>query len=84
MDNIWDYVKVLIAPILGFLGWSYKRHREEIRMLQTQLEEQREELGVIKIENAVVKSQLEDIKVRLNELKDLITCLLDKYNSRRK
>ncbi len=69
----WDLIKQLmnwiIVPVIGFLGWNYKKHVEKIDELEDQL-------NTMRIENAVIKTELHNITKMLDELKAMVNLLL--------
>lgn len=75
-SNVWDAIKALmnwiVIPILGFLSWNYKKHVEKIDMLEEELQE-------MKVENAVIKTELVNITKILDELKDMVHVLLNRH-----
>ena len=70
---MWDLIKSLmnwvIVPVIGFLGWNYKKHVEKIDELEDQLH-------TMRIENAVIKTELHNITKILDELKVMVNLLL--------
>ncbi len=69
----WDLLKQLmnwvIVPVIGFLGWNYKKHVEKIDELEQQIHS-------MKVENAIIKTELHNITKMLDELKVMVNLLL--------
>lgn len=63
----------IIVPIIGFLGWNYKKHVEKIDSLEQELHE-------MKVENAVIKNELHNITKMLDELKQMVNLLLKRHD----
>lgn len=68
--SLWDLLKnIVVYPIVGIMGWLLKSKNDEIKDL-------REEITMIKIENAGIKEQLKNITIRLDEIKILMNILV--------
>ncbi len=71
--ELWELIKAamnwVIVPVIGFLGWNYKKHVEKIDSLE-------QELHAMKIEHAIIKTELNNITKMLDELKAMVNLLL--------
>lgn len=79
--HAWDYFKTLIQlAIVPMIGYIWTKNNKEIENLQKEIDTMQvtytADMTSMKIENATLRVQLNNISERLNELKVLMNLLI--------
>lgn len=79
--HVWEYFKTLIQlAIVPMIGYIWTKNNKEIENLQKEIDTMQvtytADMTSMKIENATLRVQLNNISERLNELKVLMNLLI--------